>query len=205
MNTPRIQHILFIFVLGLIIALSWFVFIWDIDNQQSERRLHNIAMKTAPIGGDFTLQSATGDVSLHDFQDKVVLLYFGYRSCPDICPTSLSSLSLALQALTPEEKSSTQTLFVSVDPERDSPELLKDYVDYFRANMLGLTGSPETLNEIASRYGVAYRKVESDSALGYLVDHSANIYLIDRHGKLQESLPHGTSPDTMVKSIRHYL
>lgn len=204
MNKAGMNRILLTLALVLILALIWFVFIWDKDNNTGHS-LHNVALKTAPTGGGFTLQSASGEVSLHDFQDKVVLLYFGYRSCPDICPTSLSSLSLALQALTVKEKADTQTLFVSVDPERDTPELLKDYVDYFRANMLGLTGSPEILKEIASRYGVAYRKVESNSALGYLVDHSANIYLIDRSGQLQESLPHGTSPDAMVESIRKYL
>jgi protein SCO1/2 len=198
------NRVLLTLALIVILALIWFVFIWDEDNAATQS-LHNMTLQSTPTGGDFTLQSAAGDVSLHDFQNKVVLLYFGYRSCPDICPSSLASLSLSLQALTPEEKAATQALFVSVDPERDTPELLKDYVDYFRAGMLGLTGSPDIIKDIANRYGVAYRKVESDSALGYLVDHSANIYLIDRSGQLQESLPHGTSPDAMVESIRHYL
>jgi len=198
------QVIALLIAVLLIAGLSWFVFVWQPDIQNSS--LHQSAvLTTPPEGGDFRLQSHERTVALQDLRGKVVLLYLGYRSCPDICPTSLATLSMAWRKLNADEQSQVQILFVSVDPERDTPALLKDYVDYFRANMLGLTGEPDHLKVIAKQYGVAYRKVESDSALGYLVDHSANMYVIDTQGELTASLAHGSSTNMVVDHVRSLL
>ena len=96
---------------------------------------------SAPTGGDFTLQSATGPVTLKDYRGKVVLLYFGYTYCPDICPTSLTATAQALGQLAPAELARVQTLFVSVDPERDTPARLKDYGAFFHPSIIGVTGT----------------------------------------------------------------
>jgi len=161
--------------------------------------------EAVPTGGDFTLHSAQGPVRLSDFRGKVVLLYFGYAACPDICPTNLAMLALALRTLSDTERAAVQTLFVSVDPERDDPERLRQYVGYFHPEILGLTGTPRHIAAVAARYGVAYRRAPEESALGYLVDHSAYTYLIDRQGRLRETLDHATASERIVKRVRHYL
>jgi len=157
----------------------------------------------AGIGGDFVLQSAEGPVSLSDYKDKVIVLYFGYAFCPDICPTSLGLLSLALQKLNTKELDKVQALFVSVDPERDTVEKLKIYAAAFHPSIKGITGSKEQIADIAKRYGVMYMKVDMpDSAMGYAVDHSSRYYVVDSDGKLKKFIEHGTSPDEIVATLR---
>jgi len=184
-------------LLGLI--LGWVTLFWQPDTHQPHGP---IPLAGAPTGGDFTLQSASGPVSLHDFRGKVVLVYFGYTFCPDICPTSLAFTGQALNALNQEELARTQGLFISVDPERDTLEKLKEYGTFFHANILGLTGTPEAIAAIAQQYGASYRKQDTGSAGGYVVDHSSSTYVIDPNGKLVATLPHGTPPAEVVKAIR---
>ena len=108
---------------------------------------------TAARGGDFTLTSADGPATLADQRGRVVLIYFGYASCPDICPTSLAFITAALRALTPAELERVRVVFISVDPARDTPEKLKQYAGHFHPNIIGVTGSPGTLADVATRYG----------------------------------------------------
>jgi protein SCO1/2 len=158
------------------------------------------------MGGDFTLQSASGPVSLSDFRGKVVLLYFGYTSCPDICPTSLGALSAALKQLSSGEMARIQPIFISVDPERDTPEKMVEYVRYFHPKMIGLTGKPEQLREIAHRYGAYFRRAEvEDSTLGYAVDHSSVIYIVDEQGRLVDMVQHSGSPGSILERLRRVL
>lgn len=147
------------------------------------------------MGGDFTLQSDHGPVSLKDFRGKVVALYFGYMSCPDICPTSLWNLSQAMKELSPEQAEQVQGIFISVDPERDTPKAMGMFVKGFYPTFIGLTDSKEKVDKVVRQYGVVYQKVPlKDSAMGYVVDHSSVIYLIDREGVLQQFIPHDTDP-----------
>ena len=126
-----------------------------------------LELAAPPTGGDFTLDSAAGPVRLSDLRGQVVLIYFGYTACPDICPTNLVSIANALRSLHPAELDRTRVLFVSVDPERDDPEHLARYVAYFHPNVLGLTGTPEQLARVARLYGAAYRRVDDNgSAMG---------------------------------------
>ena len=149
-------------------------------------------------GGDFTLQSDKGPVSLSDFRGKVVALYFGYMSCPDICPTSLWNLSSAMRLLTPEQAAQVQGIFVSVDPDRDSPKAMGMFVKGFWDTFIGLTGKKENIDKIARQYSVVYEKVPlKDSAMGYVVDHSSVIYLIDKQGVVQYYTPHNTAPEEL--------
>ena len=164
------------------------------------------AIEEAPPGGDFTLQSADGPVSLKDFRGKVVLLYFGYTKCPDVCPTSLSFMTQALNELTEDELAAVQGIFVSVDPRRDSPAALKEYVEYFHPNIVGVTGTEKEVAEVAALYGAQYYEVELEgSAFGYSVNHSAVTYLITPDGTLRFIFPHGTPPQVIVEAIRYVL
>jgi protein SCO1/2 len=106
------------------------------------------------VGGDFTLQSAAGPVSLKDYRGKLVLVYFGYTYCPDICPTSLAATAEGLKQLTPEEQARVAMIFISVDPKRDTPERLKEYAEFFHPAIVGVTGTAETIADVARRYGV---------------------------------------------------
>lgn len=163
-------------------------------------------LAATPRGGDFRLQGPRGPVSLADLRGRVVLLYFGYTWCPDICPTNLALLALALRGLTPAERAGVQVLFVSVDPARDSIPRLAEYSAYFHPDILGLTGSDAQIALAAARYGAAYRRVEQpDSAMGYAVDHSANTYVIDPAGRLVETLAHATPAEQVQAAIRRHL
>ena len=146
-------------------------------------------------GGEFTLQSDKGAVSLSDFRGKVVAVYFGYMSCPDICPTSLWNLTEAIKLLPAQQAGQVQGIFVSVDPERDSPQALSLFVKGFNDSYVGLTDSKENIDKVARQYSVIYEKVPLvGSAMGYVIDHTSVIYLIDRNGVLQFYVPHYTTP-----------
>lgn len=156
----------------------------------------------AAQGGDFTLQSADGPVSLKDLRGKVVLLYFGYTFCPDVCPTSLALIAQALKQLAPEEQAKVQLVFVSVDPERDTPRHIKEYVAFFRPGSIGLTGTPEQVARAAKQYGAVYRKQAVTSAAGYVVDHSSYTYILGPDGALRGKVLHAATPAEMVQAIR---
>ncbi|MEN8179991.1 MAG: SCO family protein [Pseudomonadota bacterium] len=192
------------FILILASVLVWVSILWE-PAQDPELCEQVPALAEAPVGGGFTLHSYRGPVELGDFRNKIVLLYFGYTWCPDICPTNLGLTSLALDELTPDERERVQSLFVSVDPERDTVERLKEYGEYFHPKILGITGSAAEVAKVANLYGAAYRKVEQASEVGYAVDHSADTYLINRRGELVEVLPHGSPPEQVVRLIRKHL
>jgi len=193
---PRRAHwlILIIVGLGLLFSLGYLV-------------LQSAAPEPYPgMGGDFTLDSSRGPVSLEGFRGKVVAIYFGYTSCPDICPTSLSALGRAFKQMDESEISQVQGLFISVDPERDSLDKLAEYAKYFHPDMLGITGDLELLQDIAKRYGAFFHKAEIEgSAMGYAVDHSSIIFLVDKQGVLQRMIQHSNSPDVILEKIREVL
>lgn len=170
-----------------------------------EPKPETMSLAKAPKGGDFRLVSADGPVSLADFRGRPVVIYFGYTQCPDICPTSLGFLTNALDKLEEADKGKIKTLFISLDPERDSPEHLKTYSQFFSSDFVGLTGSQDQLKAVAAAYGVGYRKVEEGSGLGYSLDHSADLYLIDAKGQLKTTLAHGTPVAEMVVALNRLL
>ena len=159
-----------------------------------------------PPGGDFTLRSGDGPVAWADLRGKVVLVYFGYTYCPDVCPTALTGLAEGLKTLGPEEAAGVATLFVSVDPDRDTPAHLKEYVAFFHPGIVGLTGSPAEVAEVARRYGVYYARQKAATAGGaYVVDHTSETYVLGRDGRLAGRIPHGASPERVAAEIRKFL
>lgn len=159
----------------------------------------------AASGGDFILQSAAGPLALTDYRGKVVLLYFGYTYCPDICPTALAATALGLSALAPAELAQVQTIFISVDPERDTPARLKEYAAFFHPSILGATGTPQEIAEVARRYGASYARQEIAGASSYVVDHSSLTYVIAPDGRLVGTLPHAAPAAAVVAAIRQQI
>jgi protein SCO1/2 len=159
-----------------------------------------------PIGGPFQLIDQSGKVrSERDFRGQLMLVYFGFTYCPDICPTDLQAIGLAMDKLG-AGADDVQPLFITVDPERDTREHLADYVTMFHPRLTGLTGSAEAVQNAADAYRVYYKRVDFDKGDStYTVDHSAFIYLMDRDGKYLGFFPPGTSADKMVEIIRPHL
>jgi len=153
-----------------------------------------------PDAGDFTLKSADGPLSLSDLRGKVVLMFFGYTSCADVCPLSLAKMHAGFSKLDATALERVRGLFITLDPVRDTTEILKKYTGYFHPNIIGLTESEETIAEVASQYGVSYQRRDmSNSALGYSISHPADIFVVDPAGKLVDAIPHDTNAD----SLRH--
>lgn len=189
-------------IAGLLAALVLgLAFFWS--PELPERPL---PMAALPPGGDFTLQSSTGPISLKDYRGKVVLVYFGYTYCPDICPTALAATADGLKQLTGEELAKVAMVFISVDPERDTPARLKDYVEFFHPNIVGVTGTPDNLAEIAKRYGVFYARQKVETAGdGYVVDHTSDTYVVGPDGRLLSKISHATPADQVAAEIRKRL
>ncbi|NCS64852.1 MAG: hypothetical protein COS39_07725 [Hydrogenophilales bacterium CG03_land_8_20_14_0_80_62_28] len=139
--------------------------------------------------------------SLSDFKGKLVVLFFGYTYCPDVCPTTLSDVASALKSMPPADARQVQALFVTVDPERDTPEMLKEYVPYFHPTFLGLYGTPAETAMAAKEFRIFYKKHAEPGATSYLVDHTAGSYVLDRTGHLRLYQPFGQPPPDMAHDL----
>lgn len=158
---------------------------------------------------NFELTDQNGNrVKLSDYtsKGKIVLLFFGYTHCPDVCPLALETMAKVMKNLKPEESQRVQVLFISVDPERDTLEVLKGYVPYFHPSFVGLRGSEEETRKTAQEYKAYYRKVEGQSAGGYLVDHTATIYLVTPDNRIKILYtPSKQDPQKMAEDIKFLL
>jgi len=150
---------------------------------------------------NFTLTSADGPVSLLDFRGNIVMLYFGYTYCPDVCPATLVELSDALELLG-KDAGDIQVLMISVDPGRDTPENLKHYVEHFHPAFIGMTGTEEELIKVTTPLGVYYEAHEGSEASGYLVDHTASIMVLDRSGTLKMMYPFGITGADIAEDMK---
>jgi protein SCO1 len=162
----------------------------------------------ALIGGPFKLVDQHGKtVTDADFRGRYMLVFFGFTHCPDICPAELQVISAALEALGPKAEK-VVPIFITVDPERDTPEVVGDYVKNFGADFVGLSGSPEVIAEAAKAYRVVYQKFEykgQDGNYGYSIDHSALVYLMGPDGEYVTHFPYGTSPQKITETLQRYL
>lgn len=158
-----------------------------------------------PAGGDFVLQGPAGTVDTRQLRGKLLLIYFGYANCPDICPASLAVMNQALNEMTPTMRSQIQPLMVSVDPERDTPEKLVAYTSYFHPSLIGLVGSPEETATVAKAFGAGYMRQPTRTDGSYAVDHSGITYVVDKSGKLVATVPIGMSASEFSAIIRKHL
>ena len=158
----------------------------------------------ALVGGPFTLTDQQGKVrSDREFRGKYLLVFFGYTNCPDICPTSLQGMSEALDALGPDA-AKVQPIFITVDPKRDRPALLKDYAASFHPRLIALTGSVGAVAKVAKAYRVYYAKSGDKSGDSYLMNHSTFIYLMGPDGKFLANFTHNTEPKKIAARIRKF-
>lgn len=156
----------------------------------------------ASSGGDSTLTSVQGPVRLGDFRGKVVMLFFGYTSCPDICPLSLARIGACLSSLEAGDAQHVRGLFVTLDPGRDTAERMHQYAEFFHPGIIGLTGAKAAIDEVTARYGVVHeRKSAPDSALGYTISHPDTIFLIDRDGELAGTVGHDAGKETLRRKV----
>lgn len=161
---------------------------------------------TARIGGPFSLVDDAGNpVTDEDFRGRYMLVYFGFTYCPDVCPTSLNRNMQALDLLGEAQAKKVQPILISVDPERDTPAHLKEYVGHFSPDMRGLTGTPEQVAAVAKAYAVYYAKVPGDDPANYLVDHTSITYLMGPDGKFVQHFRHDLPPDEMAEQLRKLL
>jgi protein SCO1/2 len=155
-----------------------------------------------PVAPEIELTRSGGNsLQLSEMRGNIVLLFFGYTSCPDVCPTTLAELNQALGKLNVEDAAQVQVVFVTVDPERDTPERVQEYVDHFNSTFIGLSGTESQLAEVWNDYGVFREVVEGESALGYLVNHTARVTLIDRNGNMRISFSFDTPVDDIVHDL----
>jgi protein SCO1/2 len=168
----------------------------------SKPQFSAIDLTGADYAKDFQLPDHNGQVrSLKDFPGKIVVLFFGYTQCPDVCPTTMTELAQVKKLLGPDGDK-LQVLFVTVDPERDTPQLLKAYMANFDPTFLALRGTPEQLAAMAKDFKVFYKKSEGKTPTSYSMDHSAASYVYDTKGQLRLYTRYGSGPDALASDIR---
>jgi protein SCO1/2 len=166
-------------------------------------QFHGTVLRAPEPANNFTFNDANGQpVSLHDFRGKVVLLYFGYTYCPDVCPATLVELKQAVEQIG-SKADRVQVIMISVDPERDSPELLQEYVNHFHESFIGLTGTEEEILGLTTQYGVFFEKHEGSAASGYLIDHTATVTVVDREGHLRLLYPFDTPSEDIADDLEY--
>jgi protein SCO1/2 len=155
---------------------------------------------------DFELPRAGGGTfRLSDYEGKVVVLYFGYTSCPDVCPTTLLDLSSAMEDLG-DDAEDVEVVFVTIDPEVDTSERIREYLNYFDESFIGLYGNEDELAEVRDAYDVSvYRSDEGEAVPGYGITHTTAMFVIDREGLLKMRMHHDTDVEYLVRDLRYFI
>jgi protein SCO1/2 len=168
---------------------------------QDKPQFKNIDITGADYARDFRLTDQNGQLrTLKDFRGKVAVLFFGYTQCPDVCPTTMAELAEAKKALG-KDGDKLQVLFVTVDPERDTPQVLKGYMGNFDPTFVALRPTPDQLPEVAKDFKVYYKKVDGQTPTSYTVDHSAGSYVYDPKGNVRLYYRYGSSRQALVSDI----
>ncbi len=192
MSDRKVTIVLATVFMAIAVAAILAVYVWREDGGGIAR-----------IGGPFVLVDHTGaERTEADLKGRHALIYFGYSFCPDVCPTALADMLIALDELGPDAER-VQPVFITIDPDRDTPAVLKDYIPNFHPRLIGLSGSAAQVSRAARAYRVYYAKVDDPNAGdNYLMDHSSVIYLMDPDGRYLTHFSHGTGPETMAKRLR---
>ena len=199
MNAAKIRLMLVLasFLAGLVLCFGVVLIV-------TGRGVGPITAAHAAIGGPFSLVDQNGKtVTADDFKGHPFLVFFGFTNCPEICPTTLFDISEVLNKLGPDADK-VNALFVTVDPERDTPEKLKDYLSSFNPHLIGLGGDPAALAAVAKAYRVYYKKVPQDGG-GYTMDHTAIVYLMDKDGNFVAPFSLKRRPEDSAADLRRYL
>lgn len=168
----------------------------------SRPQFGNTDISEADYARDFALTDHTGKPrTMADFRGKAVVIFFGYTQCPDVCPTTMTGMAEAMKLLG-EDAAKVQVLFVTVDPERDTQQLLAQYVPVFNAGFLGLYGDPQTIAKTAQDFRVFYKKQPGSTPTTYTVDHTAGSYVYDPQGRLRLYVKHGEKPEVIAKDLK---
>ena len=190
--------------LTLLIGVSALVLLSSC-NSKVEPEFLSTDITNASFGRDFKLSDHNGDIrSLADFKGKVIVLFFGYTNCPDICPSIMGKLASTMKNLGNDSKH-VQVLFISVDPEHDTPALLKQYVSTFNPTFLGLSGDPQTTRNITKEFKIAFQKQTGTTQDSYIMEHSTGVYIFDPKGKLRLYVNSGTNIDIISHDILELL
>lgn len=172
------------------------------ERQVDKQEFVGTDISAASFGNPLALTDHHGNArQLSDFKGKVVTLFFGYTQCPDVCPTTMHDLVQALELLK-EKRSEVQVLFVTLDPERDTQQLLAQYVPSFDASFLGLYGDVATTTQVAKDFKVFFQKQQTGGQGGYTIDHSAGLYVFDKNGALRVYLSHGQKPQDIAHDLQ---
>lgn len=154
---------------------------------------------------EFTLVGADGrDVAISEFRGKLVVMYFGYTFCPDVCPLTMAKLAEA-RAQLGEDAADVQVFMITVDPERDTPQIVQDYVERIDPSFIGLGGTPEQLTEVATQLGIFVQPQPGSAATGYLVDHTSSVLVLDKDGALRLVMPFDQTVDEVRDDLNNLL
>ena len=196
-RSVRILAIGAAFLAGLVLCLGIVLMV-------TSRVSAPVAQQVAAIGGPFKLTDQNGQaVSDQDLHGRPFLVFFGFTHCPDVCPTTLFEVSEILRALG-RDADRTRALFITVDPERDTPSVMKDYLSSFDPHLWGLSGDPAAIAAIAKGYRVYYKKVPLDQG-GYTMDHTAIVYLMDKDGRFVSPFSLKRTAEAAAADLRRYL
>jgi len=200
MRRPLLLVILGGFLVGAVLGAGMMLF--NADPQKSRV----VTTGKALVGGPFELVGKEGKtVTDKDFRGRHMLVFFGFTHCPDICPAELQVMAAALETLG-SDGDNIVPIFITLDPERDTPEAITAYVENFGPNFVGLTGSPEAIDKAAKAYRVTYKKFQDETTGdSYSIDHSALVYFMNPDGEFVTHIPYGTPPEKMAATLRRYL
>ena len=185
-------------IIGMVAALSIVAFGWFNLNKAPENEFpeFNLSLK---------LQSSDGPFQLTDIKGKVGLLFFGYAHCPDVCPATMVNFAQTLDLLNEDERTKMKTLFISLDPIRDKPEVMAKYTAFFHPDILGLSGNPDEVEAAAKSFLIAYEKDKPNQLGNYSMNHSTYIFIVRPDGNLGRLMGHKSTPEEIAHELRYWM
>jgi len=184
------------------IVLLFLILICLVSCQNSNQQTFvGIDISSVRMDTAFSLKDFNGRIrTLEDFKGKVVVLFFGFTHCPDICPTTLTDLKKTM-VLLKDKASAVQVIFITLDPARDTEDVLKKFIPTFNSSFLGLTGTESDIDKVANQLKIFNKKVNDGSKAGYTIDHSAGLYVIDKKGSIKLHISNGQKPEDLASDL----